>query len=293
MDVAVVPCASIMDALAWPAGALLSLMELNMSAIRLAFANQKGGVGKTTLAVHTALALAQRGEKVLFVDLDPQGNGTRFLSNRTLTENPAEGEGYTRSVELFGPLDTVTPYVGVDGVSLIWAGRNDRALNDKGEVPLAECAHPAMNLAKAGERYDWVLIDTPPTLNKLQLSALLASTHVVCPVKLSGFGLDGVQGLIESIQDVKKVGNAGLEFVGVILNQEATRSRNYSKDVDELKSQIGELVFTQGLGQRRPIDEACSMSKPIWRIYTGAARPAAKEMLGVIDELIGRIGRGA
>lgn len=264
-----------------------------MSAIRLAFANQKGGVGKTTLAVHTALALAQKGDRVLFVDLDPQGNGTRFLSKRVLTESPADGAGFTRAVELFAPLDTITPWPGVDGVALIWAGRNDRALNDKGEVPLAECAHPAANLAAVSDDYDWILIDTPPTLNKLQLSALLASTHVVCPVKLSGFGLDGVQGLIETIQDVKKVGNSGLTFVGVILNQEATRSRNYARDVDELKGQIGDLVFSQGLAQRRPIDEACSLSKPIWRIYTGAARPAAKEMMGVIEELIGRIGRGA
>ena len=256
----------------------------------LSYANQKGGVGKTSISVHHALALAEVGDSVLYVDLDPQGNGTRYLSSRALSDSPENGEGYTRSVSLFKESGMVfAPYPARENIDLIWTRKNDRELNDMGEVPTESCIHPSNNLHEIAGRYDWVLIDTPPTLNKLQLSALIASTHVVCPVKLSGFGLDGIEGLIETIRDVQEHINHELEFIGIILNQAATRSTNYRKDVEELKGKVGDLVFHNSISMRRPIDEACSISKPVWKIYTGAARPAAKEMISVFKEINERI----
>lgn len=256
----------------------------------LALANQKGGVGKTTLSVHFAMALAETGKKVLFVDLDPQGNGTRFLTSQELTEEPEKGEGFTRSLDLFRSEGFVfSPYKARPNIDLLWAKKNDRELNDMGEVELEHCLVPANNIRRIAPRYDWVIIDTPPTLNKLQLSALIASTHVVCPVKLSGFGLDGMEGLIGSIRDVQENVNPDLKLVGVILNQAASRSKNYADDVDQLKNMLGDLIFENSIVSRRPIDDACSMSKPVWKMYTGAARPAGKEIIAVVKELVKRV----
>lgn len=256
----------------------------------LAFANQKGGVGKTTISVHVAMAIAETGKNVLFIDLDPQGNATRFLTSQELTENPENGDGYTRSLDLFRSEGFVfAPYKARSRVDLLWAKKNDRELNDMGEVELEHCLIPANNIRLVAPLYDWVIIDTPPTLNKLQLSALIASTHVVCPVKLSGFGLDGMEGLIGSIRDVQENVNPGLHLTGVILNQAASRSNNYANDVLLLKEMLGDLVFDNSIVARRPIDDACSLSKPVWKIYTGAARPAGKEVIEVVKELIRRV----
>ena len=244
---------------------------------RIAFANQKGGVGKSTICTQVAFHLARIDKaRVLVVDMDAQGNSSTTLRQ----EEPLSG---TVTNDLYKEtLDDVVPMHLACGVDLIGTNKNDRESYETEALPL-ECAfYPRKHLEKIWDQYDYVLFDCPPSLGRKLLSALLATQYVVCPVKLSGYAVDGLAGLFETLFDVKNTLNPELEILGAIIN-EYNRSSAHNQALEDVREALGDLVFKNIICSRSPIDTATMKGEPIWKVRNG--RQAAQELSAVTKEL--------
>ena len=255
----------------------------------ISFANQKGGVGKSTLCIQMTFFLLERGHKVLVIDMDGQGN-----TSSRLALNPGENEATyygTKTSKLFAKK---TPKIEVmncaSGVDLIHTPKNDPELFEMEAIPLDQAVNPGRNLAPLLKEYDFVLIDCPPSLGRKLVAALTMSTHVVCPVQLSGFAVDGVEGLLNTIISVKNSLNPGINILGIIINNMNSRSSTHKKAYLQLKSEIPDLVFKNLIGGRAPIDNATNLGIPVWKIRSGAANAAAREVKAVLNEILERAG---
>jgi chromosome partitioning protein len=191
-----------------------------------AFANQKGGVGKTTTAVNLAACLAEAGERVLLVDLDPQANATSGLGER------ANG---------------VSTYDLLDG------------------APLAGVVRPTRfaNLGDARERYDAILLDCPPSLGPLTVNALVAADRVVVPVQAEYYALEGLAQLVNSVNLVKARLNPKLAIGGVLLTMVDGRTRLSEQVAAEVRRHFGELVFETQVPRSIRLAEAPSHGLPV------------------------------
>ena len=252
-----------------------------MTAIKIAFANQKGGVGKSTICTQTAFFLAGKmGKKVLVIDADAQGNSTSTLLQR------AEPTG-TFSHQLLDPdLESVeimrTPHENID---LIGSPRNSDEGYDAEALDLELVTLPAERIAQFEDQYDYILIDCPPCLGRKLLSALVMTQFVVCPVKVSGYALEGLEGLFRTISRVQEF-NEDLNVVGAIVN-EYDGGASHKLALEELRAQTPGLIFDNMLRHRPPIDAAQMRGVPIWKVPHGIH--AAKEFRLVVEELLARI----
>ncbi|WP_163575347.1 ParA family protein [Halomonas faecis] len=254
----------------------------------ISFANQKGGVGKSTICLQTVFYLQEAGYRVLAIDLDPQGNTSSRLSQGD--EGTYSG---TPSVRLFDEgLKEIQPMRCERGMDLIWTMKNDPELSEIESLPLDCVRHPIANLRASGilEHYDYVLIDCPPSLGRKLVAALTMSTHVICPVQVSGFALDGVEGLLNTIISVQEELNPGLDNTGMVINN---LKRGFEEDMntrDQLRKAVPDLVYEAEVGVRGQLDVANLNGVPVWSIKKTSAREAAKEIRAVIEELMRKVG---
>lgn len=252
----------------------------------ISFANQKGGVGKSTLCLQTAFYLAEMlKKKVLVLDMDPQGNTSSRLAPKAEDGSSLFGDS-TRAVELYEAGKPVKPLKCLCGADLIHTIKNDPELSDKEAAQLTEVLIPRDNLASIRNQYDYILIDCPPSLGRNLVAALVMSTHVVCPVQLSGFAVDGVEGLLKTIISVRDTFNPDLQIAGLLINS-MYRSVSHDKALAELQNTLGDMVFKNKVMQRPPLDTATGFGVPIWTLTYGHV--AAKEVATVLDELIERV----
>jgi chromosome partitioning protein len=135
--------------------------------------------------------------------------------------------------------------------------------------------------------YDYVLIDCPPSLGRKLIAALILSTHVVCPVKLSGFAVDGVEGLLNTIMSVREAYNPELNILGIIIN-DMDRSVNHDNALKALEESIPDFLFENKIMHRPPLDTATTDGIPIWEIRYGHV--AAKEVEAVLEEILQKVG---
>ena len=252
-----------------------------MSCVRIAFANQKGGVGKSTICTQIAFQLAiKEKKKVLIVDMDAQGNTTTVL----MQGKPLTG---TRTVELFNEdLKEISVTETDFGIDLIGSPKNDREGYNVESLPIEAALVPRKNLEKIWDDYDFVLIDCPPSLGRKLLSALNATKYVLCPIKLSGFAVDGLEGLFMTIYDVKQQINHELEVLGILIN-EYDQSAAHNKALERVREAMEDMVFKSFLRHRPPLDTATMEGQPIWRVRNG--QRAAEEMKAVVNEMQTRI----
>ena len=255
----------------------------------ISFANQKGGVGKSTICLQTVFHLQEAGFRVLAIDLDPQGNTSSRLSQQ-------EGE-YTGTPSAFlfrEDYTDIRPMRCARGMDLIWTEKNDPELSEIESMPLNCVLNPINNLKASGilEHYDYVAVDCPPSLGRKLVAALTMSTHVICPVQVSGFALDGVEGLLNTIINVQEELNPDLENTGMVINN-LNLNRNFPSHLracEQLREAVPDLVYTAEIGLRGKLDEANNLGVPVWSIKTTSARDAAKDIRAVINELMEKVG---
>ena len=266
-----------------------------MRATIITVANQKGGVGKTTTTMNLGVALAKSGQRVLLIDGDPQGNLTSYLGV-TPGEPPFESlhtldEVYLakRPMDEAGRRRFITPTAS--GVDLIAC---DKALAGV-EYYLFSRADREMVLARFCEAlsssYDFIFIDTPPSLNLLTLNALCASDRVLIPVQPEFFSLEGIVKIRESIEDVKARWNSKLSIVGVLPTQVSHRRKLTQQVIDTLKAELGPILFEASIHDNSAVTESSGHARSVID-YDRSSR-GAKDYLEAAKELLQRCSRKA
>lgn len=248
----------------------------------ISFANQKGGVGKTTITLQTIYELVRLGKKVLAIDFDGQGN----LSSRLRYDVDPELFVGTRTADLYAEDGLeVKPVVCSDQLHLIYADTNDTELFEVESKSLDKVLLPKQNLESIIGNYDYVLCDCPPTLGRNLLAALTLSTHVITIVKVSGFAVDGASGLMSTINAVQGELNKGLVNAGFLVNM-FDNSPTHWRSYNRLKEGLGDLIFDNVVRYRTPIDTATSDGIPVRNLTY--AHVAANELQLALDEIFRR-----
>jgi chromosome partitioning protein len=251
--------------------------------IILTIANQKGGIGKTTTSINVAAGLAKRGKKVLLLDLDPQANSTLTYLD----------------FDQFGP--------SVYDFLIEQASADDSILNTK--IANLSIMPARISLAKiesklVGEfdapfrlkdrlepikgRFDFVVIDTPPTLGLITVNALVASTHLVIPIQSSYFALEGTDDLLETVEKIKARPNPSLQMLGVVITLHDKRT-TLAKDIhDQIVKVFGEKVFNTVITKSVRLEESPAYKEPIYSFAPQSS--GAVEYGGLCDEILERVG---
>jgi chromosome partitioning protein len=220
-----------------------------------AFANQKGGVGKTTTAINLAACLAEAGERALVVDLDPQANATSGLGmrpNGTSSYDLLDGVPLS---ELAKPTAFANLYLVPSKPELAGAAV-ELSNRDGGERYLAQALEHV-------DGFEFVLLDCPPSLGPLTVNALAAADRVIVPVQAEYYALEGLAQLVQSINLIKTRLNPRLEIAGVLLTMADGRTR-LSADVEaEVRRHFGDLVFSAVVPRSVRVAEAPSHGLPV------------------------------
>ena len=225
----------------------------------LAVVNQKGGVGKTTTAVNIATILASKGQKVLMVDMDPQGNAT---SSYGIDKNAQSSTIYDVLINDL-PFEDIMIDVGRRNLLLCPANIQlaGAEIELVGFVSRETILKKALNLIR--DRFDFVLMDCPPSLGLLTLNALTAANGVLVPIQSEYFALEGLTQLMETITLVKKGLNPHLTVFGVVVTMFDARTQLAHQVASEVRRYFGERVFRTIIPRNVRLSEAPSFGKSI------------------------------
>lgn len=228
----------------------------------IAIANQKGGVGKTTTTINLAAALAEKGERVLVVDLDPQGNASTGLGvaveDRVFTTYDFLLEDVDLN-DLILQTKTKNLYIVPATVDLSSADL-DLLSNEKRSFLL----HDALRQTQMDKfEFDYIFIDCPPSLNLLTVNAMIGAHSVLVPLQSEFFALEGLSQLMLTIREVRQSGNKNLRIEGIVLTM-YDRRNNLSQQVEQdARENLGDLVFKTMVPRNVRVSEAPSFAMPV------------------------------
>ncbi len=245
----------------------------------LAVVNQKGGVGKTTTTVNLATCLAEAGQAVLLVDLDPQGNATSGmgLDRRTLKQSIYD-------VLLSGVPARQVILPSHKGVELLPASLDLAGAEIELVGLMSREAKLKRALAQVGTDYDYILIDCPPSLGLLTLNALTAATGLVIPLQCEYYALEGLAQLLRTIDLVRQDLNPGLKVEGVLLTMHDGRTNLSRQIMEDVRAHFPGRVFETVIPRNVRLSEAPSFGKPI-TIYD-ASSPGARSYASLSREVM-------
>ena len=224
----------------------------------LAISNQKGGVGKTTTAINLGTALAATGERVLILDLDPQGNASTGVGV------PPEARHKTMFDVLAGESSIVAANSDLVGLEAELMGDGSRPYRLRDAITALRAEQSEIRAPGIGGKpYTYVLIDCPPSLSLLTLNAMTAANAVLVPVQCEFFALEGISQLKESIDQIRAALNPKLEIHGVVLTMYDQRT-SFSREIaDEVRAYFGAKVYKTVIPRNIRVAEAPSFGQPI------------------------------
>lgn len=249
----------------------------------IAFANQKGGVGKTTSAVNIAASVGILGKSVLLIDLDPQGNTTSGVG---INKKNLKSTSYELLIDEIDAaqaiVETEFKNLSVIPSNISLAGAEfDLYQLDNREYRLKK------QLEAVKDNYDYIFIDCPPSLGMITVNALAAADAVIIPMQCEYYALEGLSQLMITIRKIKQLYNPELEICGILITMFNGRLILTMQVISELKKYYADKLFKTPVSRNVKLSEAPSFGKPVY--YHDKSSKGAVEYLEVAKELIERI----